>query len=642
MAIAKMKLITISAEKEHLLDVLQKFIDLDYFHPEPASKFIDSVHGLSSMDEENPVAELSARFQEICSDMGLEALEAADVRRRDYDMQRIRDYIEKIDQKYENAVSVKKDLQTVIQENEDALVQVRNIESIDLNLDDLFECRYIKIRFGRLPLDSVKKLQYYRNRPFVFKSFSQDDTYSWCLYMTTQKYEGDVDNMFSSLYFERIRIPEFVHGTPEKAQETLQDEIDSDRRQLQHVEEVIASLKAECSENFAKIRGELNFLNRMHSARKYVVGLGERFSITGFIDAADVERLKDTFSELKEVEIEVRPAHSDKRLDPPTKLKNGWFARPFLMFVEMYGIPDYDGIDPVPIVALTYSLLFGIMFGDVGQGIVVILAGLLLSKWKGMKLGEVMMRIGIFSTIFGFVFGSVFGNETMLDPLYHALLGIDGRPINVMSSDFILVLLMIAVGIGAVLNLFCMVLNMRLQLRRKNMGEFLFSQNGAAGFIFYGSVVAAAALFDAGINVLNPIYIVILIVLPLLCVFLKEPLTRKLHKEAMFPEGFGAFFMEGFFELFEVCLSYVTNTISYLRVGGFVLSHAGMMMAVTMIMGMCSGVAAAAVGIFGNVLVMCLEGLVVGIQALRLEFYEMFSRYFEGNGTAFRTMEQIG
>ena len=98
MAIAKMKLITISAEKEHLLDVLQKFIDLDYFHPEPASKFIDSVHGLSSMDEENPVAELSARFQEICSDMGLEALEAADVRRRDYDMQRIRDYIEKIDE----------------------------------------------------------------------------------------------------------------------------------------------------------------------------------------------------------------------------------------------------------------------------------------------------------------------------------------------------------------------------------------------------------------------------------------------------------------------------------------------------------------------------------------------------------------
>ena len=641
MAIAKMKLINITADNEYLNDVLLKFVDLNYFHPEPASKFVDSVHGLTTLSEENPIAEVLSHVQEIVNEMQLN-LPQLSMKSRDYDLDKMTSYVDGIYQRYQDGAQIRDDLLHVIQENKDALVQVRNIESIDLNLDDLFECEYIKIRFGRLPIDSVEKLQYYRNRPFVFKSFNTDDTYSWCLYITTSKYEGDVDNIFSSLYFERIRIPEFVHGTPERAKESLQEEIDNDYKQLQHVEEVLANLKKECSENIAKIVSELAFLNHTFEARKYVVGLGERFSITGFIAEDDVPKLKASFSELKEVEIEVRPAHSDKRLSPPTKLKNGWFARPFLMFVEMYGIPDYDGIDPVPIVALTYSLLFGIMFGDVGQGIVVILAGLLLSKWKGMKLGEVMMRIGIFSTIFGFVFGSVFGNETMLDPLYHALLGIDGRPINVMSSDFILVLLMIAVGIGAVLNLFCMVLNMRLQLRRKNMGEFLFSQNGAAGFIFYGSVVAAAALFVAGINVLNPIYIVILIVLPLLCVFLKEPLTRKLHKEAMFPEGFGAFFMEGFFELFEVCLSYVTNTISYLRVGGFVLSHAGMMMAVTMIMGMCSGVAAAVVGIFGNVLVMCLEGLVVGIQALRLEFYEMFSRYFEGNGTAFRTMEQIG
>ena len=66
--------------------------------------------------------------------------------------------------------------------------------------------------------------------------------------------------------------------------------------------------------------------------------------------------------------------HSDKRLSPPTKLKNGWFARPFSMFVEMYGTPEYEGIDPTPFVAFTYSLLFGIMFGDLGQGLVLILS----------------------------------------------------------------------------------------------------------------------------------------------------------------------------------------------------------------------------------------------------------------------------
>lgn len=640
MAIAKMKLINISAEKEYLDDVLLKFVDLDYFHPEPAVKFIDTVHGLTSMDEENPVSEVLSRFKEICSDMDLDLPNIA-MRDKDYDLGGMKNYMENVYQRFQDANRVRKDLQTVIQENKDALVTVKNIESINLNLDDLFDCKYIKFRFGRLPLDSVEKLRYYRNRPFVFKSFSQDDTYSWCIYMTTEKYEGDVDNVFSSLYFERIRIPEFIHGTPESAAQTLLDEIENDEKQILHVDDVIEKLKGECREEMAKIKGELEFLDRTFVARKYVVGLGQRFSITGFVDAADVERLKETFRELEEVEIEVRPAHSDKRLDPPTKLKNGWFARPFIMFVEMYGIPEYDGFDPVPIVAVIYSLLFGMMFGDVGQGIVVMIVGVLLSKYKQMQLGDIMVRIGIFSTLFGFIFGSVFGNETMLDPLYHALLGLEEKPINVMSSEFIMPLLLIAVGIGVVLNLFSMVLNMVLQHRRRDMGEFWFSQNGVAGFVFYGAVALGAVLTALfGIPVFNVFYVLVLIVLPLLLIFLKEPLTRKLHHGKLFPDGFGAFFVEGFFELFEICLSYITNTISYLRVGGFVLSHAGMMMAVTMIMEMSGGIFAVLIGVFGNILVMCLEGLVVGIQVLRLQFYEMFSRYFNGNGIAFTALKE--
>lgn len=640
MAIAKMKLINISAEKEYLDDVLLKFVDLDYFHPEPAVKFIDTVHGLTSMDEENPVSEVLSRFKEICSDMDLDLPNIA-MRDKDYDLGGMKNYMENVYQRFQDANRVRKDLQTVIQENKDALVTVKNIESIDLNLDDLFDCKYIKFRFGRLPLDSVEKLRYYRNRPFVFKSFSQDDTYSWCIYMTTEKYEGDVDNVFSSLYFERIRIPEFIHGTPESAAQTLLDEIENDEKQILHVDDVIEKLKGECREEMAKIKGELEFLDRTFVARKYVVGLGQRFSITGFVDAEDVERLKETFRELEEVEIEVRPAHSDKRLDPPTKLKNGWFARPFIMFVEMYGIPEYDGFDPVPIVAVIYSLLFGMMFGDVGQGIVVMIVGVLLSKYKQMQLGDIMVRIGIFSTLFGFIFGSVFGNETMLDPLYHALLGLEEKPINVMSSEFIMPLLLIAVGIGVVLNLFSMVLNMVLQHRRRDMGEFWFSQNGVAGFVFYGAVALGAVLTALfGIPVFNVFYVLVLIVLPLLLIFLKEPLTRKLHHGKLFPDGFGAFFVEGFFELFEICLSYITNTISYLRVGGFVLSHAGMMMAVTMIMEMSGGIFAVLIGVFGNILVMCLEGLVVGIQVLRLQFYEMFSRYFNGNGIAFTALKE--
>ena len=308
------------------------------------------------------------------------------------------------------------------------------------------------------------------------------------------------------------------------------------------------------------------------------------------------------------------------------------------MFIEMYGTPEYEGFDPTPIVAITYSLLFGMMFGDVGQGLCVILVGWWMYKYKKMQLGDVMIRIGIFSTIFGFVFGSVFGNETMLNPLYHAILGLTEKPIEVMSSEFILPLLIVAVGIGAFLNMFSIVLNIITHAKDDNKGECLFSQNGVAGLVFYGALVIGAGFTAVGISVFSPLYILLLIVVPLLLIFLKEPLMRKLDGKSMFPESFGAFFMEGFFELFEICLSYMTNTISYLRVGGFVLSHAGMMMAVTMIMEMAGGIGGLAVGIFGNILVMCLEGLIVGIQVLRLEFYEMFSRYFTGNGIVFKTL----
>ena len=641
MAIAKMKLINITGDNEYLNDVLLKFVDLDYFRPEPATKFVDSVHGLTTLVEENPIVEVLNHFKEVVSDMELDVPEK-EMRSPDYDLDEIKAYIDDIHKRYLDGAIVQKDLETVIQENKDALIQVRNIESIDLNLDDLFECKYIKIRFGRLPLDSVEKLQYYRNRPFVFKSFSQDDTYSWCVYLTTEKYEGDVDNIFSSLYFERIRIPEFVHGTPERAKETLQEEIDNDYKQLQHVNEVLAKLKDECRERFAEIKGELDFLNHTYEARKYVVGLGERFSITGFIVEDDVDKLKRTFEDLKEVEIEVRPAHSDKRLAPPTKLKNGWFARPFSMFVEMYGTPEYEAIDPTPIVAVTYTLLFGMMFGDVGQGLVLILVGYLAYKYKGMQLGDVGVRIGISSTIFGFIYGSVFGNETLLNPVYQTVFGLSEKPIEVMTSEFIPILLVLSVGIGAFLIIFSMCVNIFLQIKNKNMGELFFSQNGVAGLVFYTSLVGGLAYtLLSGNNLFTIPFVLVCLILPLVLIFMKEPFTNKLENKAMYPEGFGAFCIESIFELLEVCLSYITNTISYLRVGGFVLSHAGMMMAVTLIMGMVGSAGGLLVGIFGNILVMCLEGMIVGIQVLRLEFYEMFSRYFNGNGVAFQSLKEL-
>lgn len=641
MAIAKMKLVNIISDQKNLNEVLLRFIDLDCFHPEPATKIAESVHGLTTLQEDNPFAELISHFKDIEVSLGLN-LDEQLVKDPDYDLDGMRMYMDSIYKQFEEINEVKQDLLTVIQENKDALTQVENIEGMDIPLDDIFSCDYVNVRFGRLPLDSVDKLQYYRSRPFVFQSFKEDSAYSWCMYLSTPKYEREVDNIFSSLYFERIHIPEFVHDTPGKAKENLTFEINSDYEQLAHVEDKLHSLIEGCQSTMNQIKGELLFLEKTFEARKYVVGLGERFTITGFASADDIKTIQTIFEDLKEVEIEVRPAHSDKRLSPPTKLKNRWFARPFSMFVEMYGLPNYQDIDPTPFVALTYTLLFGIMFGDVGQGIVLIIVGYLASKLKGMRLGEIGIRIGLSSTLFGFVYGSVFGDEHMLDPLYQSLFHLEEKPIEVMGSEFIMPLLMCAIAIGIVLILCSMSINMYIQAKHKNWGELLFSHNGVSGMIFYIALLGGAvAQLLLGMEVFTTIYVVGLILLPLLLVFLKEPLSHKLIGYKMFPEGFGAFCMQSFFELFEVCLSFLTNTISFLRVGGFVLSHAGMMLVVTLLMDMVGGAGSIIVMIIGNIFVMCLEGMIVGIQILRLEFYEMFSRYFEGNGVAFQPLKNM-
>ncbi len=638
MAIEKMRLVSITSDLEHMNEVLSRFITLSNFHPEPAGKFVDRVHGLTCLNDPNPYEDMISQIKDMAAQMGHE-LVFQDVKIEEEVMRDNLHALEEVADKYKQALSVKKELEDLIQENKDAMTQMENLEGLDISLDDIFSCRYIKVRFGRLPLDSVEKLRYY-NKPYIFRSFNKDSVYSWCMYMTTPRYEGEVDNMFSSLYFERIRIPEFVHGEPEKAIENLTREIEDDQHQLNHVDDVMNSIVSENAKKLNTTYSILYKLNTIFEARKFVVCLGERFSITGFVAKSDVSDVMDVYKDMKnDVEIEDRPPHSDKRLTPPTKLKNGWLTRPFSFFVEMYGVPAYEDIDPTPFVAISYLLLFGIMFGDLGQGLLLSLVGFIIYRKKGWALAAIAQRIGVMSAFFGVIYGSVFGNEELLNPFYQSVFNLEGKPIEVLDANFTMTLLMAAVAIGVVLICTCIILNIVIQLRRKNYGEAFFSHNGVAGFVFYTSIIIGVAAMLSGYSVFSLWYVILLIVVPLLLVFLKEPISHKLAKKQLFPEGFGSFFMENFFELFEVILSYVSNTMSFLRVGGFVLSHAGMMLVVMTLAEMVGPSFSWLVIIFGNVFVMCMEGLIVGIQVLRLEFYEQFSRYFDGKGIPFESIE---
>ncbi|MGN8657820.1 V-type ATP synthase subunit I [Catenibacterium mitsuokai] len=629
MAISKLQLVEIEFAETMSDEVLSKLVDSEKFHPEPASKFVDSVRGLKIMNKDNPYADLLGRMDEAAEKYGININTSEKpqiiniVEADDY-------FCECLDEA--NKISrVKNELQVMIDENNQAKKYLKYMKDLDIDFDDLFSSEYIQVRFGKLPTMNLDKLSYYDSQEFLFKSIYQDAKTCYCFYITSPSNAPEIDNIFSSLFFERIHIPEFLHGTPGESLEIIEEENATAEASVKKCDGKLRDLFSKKEKDLSIIYASCQELNKTSEAQRYVVVFGNNAAIYGFCDKHYAHSLKEELEQMDKVHVEIKPAMGDSRLYPPTKLKNNWFSRPFKMFVEMYGVPSYTDFDPTNFVAVTYTFLFGMMFADVGQGILLSIIGFLAYKLKGMKLGEVGMRIGISSAIFGVIFGSVFGSEEILVPFFAP-----------MASENTMTLLGVAIGVGVCLIIISILFNIYLNLKKKHWGELLFSQNGAAGLVFYVAVLVLAMnmLLNLGLNIPMGIYVAIFIIAPLVMIFLKEPLTYKLEGKKMFPHGFGNFFTESFFEMIEVLLTFVANTMSFLRVGGFVLSHAGMMLVVYTLAEMVGGFGYIIVLIIGNAFVMCLEGLIVGIQVLRLEFYELFSRYYEGNGKPFVSMKE--
>lgn len=627
-----MALMRVVGELDKLDDALQRCCESGEFHIEtpPLSK------GFSVLKEENPYTAMLDKLGSVsgCLSHKFSRAEYEDVSSGNLDSDLA--YIEEIEAAARKYSEISTELNTEYTSYKNSLVQLKHLSGLDVNIKELFTCESIRVRYGKLPKDSFRNLSYYSDELFLFIPFDDDDDYYWGLYAMPSESENEIDDIFSSLYFEQIEVPDYLFETGSKAVEGIKKLLETTEEEQEKLSLKIKELESANSEKLDKLYSLYSDKSSAFELRKKAVISGDKFHIIGFVPAKKAEKTVKSLNEIKGITAIETPNDADARLKPPTRLKNNFLVRPFELIVKMYGLPRYGDIDPTVYVAITYTLLFGAMFGDVGQGLVVFLAGLVMAHILKMDFGKILERIGLSSTMFGFLYGSVFGFEHLLDPFYKAVFGLEEKPIEVFEQSN--TLLLTAIAIGAVLISVSIILNIILSFRHKNLEEAVFGNNGVAGFIFYASLLAALALrFLFRVNVLNPFYIFFLIVLPLLLIFFKQPLGKLISgKKKIAPEnGIGEFIAENFFEMFEYLLSYATNTMSFLRVGGFVLSHAGMMLVVFSLAEMFQATGSVIVIIIGNIFVMGMEGLIVGIQALRLQFYEVFGRFFVADGKEF-------
>ena len=649
MAVVKLKEVSIIGKLSELDKVATICGQSNVFHSDNAMNFYADTPDFTAYNEDNPYAEPLQQLNDaiVKANKTLTLLDTKETKNIHMDNDAMISYAKEIAAQINEWEKEKKEAEDKIKEYTSVIDDMGHFVGLNLNLDEVNSCEFVQVRFGALPKENVEKLAVYKDNPdVIFTPCTTDDKYQLGVYFTPITAASSVDRIFSSLKFERVELNE-LKGSPEAIVADVRAKRDAEVALVKEIESKIESLLRHEGTKLQQVFSLLTeknvyFTSICRNAARY----DDNFVVVGWIPAKAESALKAELSKLNLMEVSFKGGQEAKKHNPPTKIKNAGIFRPFEFFVDMYGMPNYNEFDPTPFVAITYTILFGIMFGDLGQGPCIAIVGFLMWKLKKMAIGKILIPCGISSAIFGMIYGSVFGFEEWLNPMYEAMgiAGAHGKPIHVMDGATSQLVIYATIGFGALLIMIAMGIGIVSNIKQGHLEHALFGESGLASLMLYIGIIGFGltaflgwpiATFGGSVNIW--VWLVILVFLPLIAILLKGILGPLCEGKPWKPASWGDYFMQSFFEIIVMFIEYLAHTMSFLRVGAFVLVHAGMMLVVFTLADMAASMMPVyiIIVIIGNIIVTCLECLLVCIQVLRLQYYELFSRYYDGSGRKF-------
>lgn len=635
--IEKMKFLSITGPKEDIDRVVNQYLSKYEIQIENALSELKTVKNLRPFIEINPYKELFQKAGRLASNFEKQNL--TDI--KFISIEEAAKTVTDVEQELADFSSRKETLLQKLRIMQTSYDKILPFKELDYDIRSILHFQHIRFRFGRIPKEYYAKFEkyVYDSLDTILYKCHEDEDYVSAVYFVPAVISKRIDAIYASLHFERYIVPDEYNGTPGEAIEGLNKGISTLQEELEHIDRDIADILNVNRIAILSAYEKLSSYNTNFNVRKLAActshDVNTFYILCGWMTEKDAKEFQKELQQDEKTFFFVEDDHNNLLNSPPTKLKNPKLFRPFEMFIKMYGVPAYNEFDPTILIGLTYAFLFGFMFGDVGQGISLLLGGLLLYRFKKMDLAAIISCCGFFSTLFGFLFGSVFGFEDVIQPLWlrPAVQMVNLPFIGKLNTVFV-----VAIALGMGLIVLTMVLNIINGIRQHDPEEAYFDTNGIAGLVFYGSILVTVVLCMMGKRLPAAAVLIVMFVIPLLIIFLKEPLTAIVKKQPdIMPDSKVMFFVQGFFEMFELLLSYFSNTLSFVRVGAFAVSHAAMMEVVLMLAGAEAGGSPNwAVVVIGNLFVCGMEGLIVGIQVLRLEYYEIFSRFYKGNGREFK------
>lgn len=513
------------------------------------------------------------------------------------------------------------------------------IRPLDIPVERFRAMEHLHLVVGSLPQENLERLQMVLfTIPFVVVPIYEHDDRVFVFAVSARHDAAVLDRALESALLERLELPEGVTGSPAEALEELHARLEAAQRRLDELEEerkdVVNAYRERLLSRWTQMHYDATVLSTVQQYGRHE----DAYLITGWVPAKDLERLVSTVDETaeKRADIEVLEAVMERDPQTPTLLQNPKILQPFQRVLSIFGLPAYDQVDPTPIVAVTFVIMYGMMFGDVGHGLVLALIGLwfLRNREGGIaSLAPVLVAAGSTGAVFGLLYGSLFGREDILPHLWLSPL------------QEVMTILIVSVGAGVALLNIGFLLHVASAYRSRDWGGLLLSANGVAGIALYWALLGGGVLLVQGVSIPIALWIVAILV-PLVLILAREPLLHWVAGERPLVErGWVTYGVRAFFELFEAVIGYFTNSVSFVRLGAFAVAHAALGQVLYIMADLAGGVGRWLVIVLGTVIIIGFEGMVVGIQALRLEYYEFFDKFFEGEGrryTPFQLPQRSG
>ncbi len=531
--------------------------------------------------------------------------------------------------------------------------QLSSFKQVNLPFSELGNFSFLHFAIGSMPSAKIDELRDELADNVVLLPLPRNESDSALVAVTSRTGRFAMETVLKKEGFKKETVV-LDEG------KTLNDLIAKSQEEAEAADRMLSDLALAKRGLAADHAGELRKMRASVIAEKSVLGAEEQFAhtaqttlVTGWVPKPDAARVTDRLQEITEGRCAVETLAPEQVPDVkvPVLMRHSWFLRPFEMLVSGYGTPSYQDLEPTLFVAITYMLMFGMMFGDAGHGLVLLLAGLGIvfssKRDKTRDVGTLVSLAGAASIIFGLIYGSFFGLESFQK--YALWPGHKSLDHLVQTEPMAIITLAIATGI-AVISI-GVILNIVNRVRKRDWRGGLFGGFGIIGALFYwgviGLILKFAAIRSHGLVLAA---IGLFIVLPLVVWILYLPISQAIRNRRQRKaegahgeeEGLGMSIVESAIEAFETVLSYMSNTVSFIRIAAYAMSHAAILMATFVLADKVVGANAGGgvprliVIIIGNLIAIILEGIIAAVQAMRLEYYEFFSKFFSGGGEEFK------